>query len=510
METQRSAVDLEGLRERGREIIEERREGFEEGDVADASLELLASLRLEGGERWGAVATAAQLADAHAVLAQDGPQRHWLGRARGYGKTTDAAALSLVAMLERLPRGARAYAGASDREQARLLRDAMAGFIHRTDETRGALELQAYRIAVPRRDVVLEALAADASSAFGLRPAWLVLDELCQWPETPSARGFYEALTTSLPKVPDATLVVITTAGRPGSWQARTYEHARAELDLCRVSDLRGPPPWMPENLVEAERRRLPESSFRRWFHNEWVEPEDALTTPTDLQAALRHAGPLDPVEGARYVIGLDLGLKRDRSVASVCHRDADGVIVLDRQRTWQGSRTEPVSLTEVEAWVELASGRYNGAEVVADFWQAAWLLQTLRRRRIRAREFSFTQQSASKLVTTLHVLLRDRRVALPSDAPDLLDELQSVHLRETAPNCFRIDHDSSRHDDRVISLGLAAYRVLELASWSRPRAIHGLRTRPGDPRRGPRSIRAGRFREVEALNRRQRHKGRA
>ena len=44
---------------------------------------------------------------------------------------------------------------------------------------------------------------------------------------------------------------------------------------------------------------------------------------------------------------------------------------------------------------------------------------------------------------------------------PDLIDELANVKLVETAPSSYRIDHDSSQHDDRVISLALAAHRLI-------------------------------------------------
>ena len=59
-----------------------------------------------------------------------------------------------------------------------------------------------------------------------------------------------------------------------------------------------------------------------------------------------------------------------------------------------------------------------------------------------------------------MHRLLRDHQVALPDD-PDLIDELANVKLVETAPSSYRIDHEASAHDDRVISLALAAHRLV-------------------------------------------------
>lgn len=101
-----------------------------------------------------------------------------------------------------------------------------------------------------------------------------------------------------------------------------------------------------------------------------------------------------------------------------------------------------------------------SAATVVVDPWRAAALTQNLRNRRVRVKEFPFTAQSVGRLAITLYRLLRDHQVALPDD-PDLIDELVNVKLVETAPSSYRIDHDSSQHDDRVISLALAAHRLV-------------------------------------------------
>lgn len=63
----------------------------------------------------------------------------------------------------------------------------------------------------------------------------------------------------------------------------------------------------------------------------------------------------------------------------------------------------------------------------------------------------------------TLHLLLREHRLALPDD-PELLEELATVRLRESTPGVYRLDHDASGHDDRAVALGLAALGLTERA----------------------------------------------
>ncbi len=84
--------------------------------------------------------------------------------------------------------GARLYTLAADRDQGLIL-SAMRGFVVRTPILEGALVFSGHRVSVPGRDIVLEVLAADAASSWGLipdfttrlfRPALTVLRAPCR------------------------------------------------------------------------------------------------------------------------------------------------------------------------------------------------------------------------------------------------------------------------------------------------------------------------------------------
>ena len=167
---------------------------------------------------------------------------------------------------------------------------------------------------------------------------------------------------------------------------------------------------------------------------------------------------------GFRYVIGLDVGLKRDSTVAAICHLE-HSVVTLDRLGVWTGTRLRPVRLAEVEEWLTKAAREYR-AELVLDPWQAAQLTERLRRRSVSVREYAFTAQSVGRLASTLFLLLRERALRLPDDEA-LLDELANVRLRETSPGLVRMDHDADKHDDRAIALALAAHRLVERGEFA-------------------------------------------
>jgi phage terminase large subunit-like protein len=423
-------------------------------------LDVVAGLVLEDGRLWGDVADDFQLEDARRILSGEGPPHSYVTRPRGGSKTTDLAGMS-IAFLVSLPPGSQLDWLAADREQGQLAIAAIRGFAERTPYLRGLFDVQTHRVVHRENGAALTVLAADAPSAWGRSPRVAVVDEIAQWAETAGPRRLWEAVSSSIVKHRDGQLVVITTAGAPGHWSYELLRHAE-EDSMWTVHEVPGPVPWISEEHLEEQRRRLPESSFRRLHLNEWTEPEDRLTAVGDLDAAMSLDGPIAPVRGVRYTMGLDLGLVRDRTAVAVCHRDAESVIC-DRLQVWSGTRQNPVDLSEVESWVAEAVAEYNGARVHADPFQAALMIQRLRARQVRITPHQFTVRSNAEIALTLHNLLREHHLVLPDD-PQLREELANVRLRETSPGVFRLDHDEGRHDDRAVALGIAAYHLTRTA----------------------------------------------
>ena len=417
------------------------------------ALDVLSGLVLEDGRLWADAAEPFQWEDARHVLGSPEPY-HYLTRPRAGSKTTDLAGLCIAWLLTLPPRSPIDWL-AADAEQGTLAVDAIAGFIARTPMLRGSLEVQARRVLCRQTGSSLVVQAADAPGAWGRTPRVLVVDELAQWAETASSRRLWEAASTSVMKRSDARMVILTTAGSPGHTAYRILEHAKLD-GLWRVHETPGPVPWLAEDRIAEQRRRLPESSFRRLVLNEWAEGEDRLTIVEDLDAALTLDGPVGPVAGHRYVMGVDLGISHDRTAAAVCHRDGDEV-VCDRLQVWSGTKRRPVDLSEVEAWIAEAVGEYNRASVFIDPFQAALMIERLRRRRVSIKPHQFTARSNAEIALCLHRLLRERRLVLPAD-DGLRDELANVRLLETSPGVYRLDHDEGRHDDRAVALGLAAF----------------------------------------------------
>jgi len=415
------------------------------------------------GSRWGDRATEWQWADAAAILDPDPPHYHYLSRSRGASKTSDLAAVSLIAM-RRLPDDATAYAVAADREQAARLIAMMWGYIQRMGWLMHYGPSRSWSVTQVGPRVRMEAIASDSASAYGLLPSLLVVDEIHQWYSTPSARNTWEAIVTSAPKVPGCRLVVMSTAGDPAHWTKRIRDHA-VDDPRWRAHEVPGPTPWVTPEALEEQRQLLAPSSFARLHLNQWTESEDRLVSPGALGECITLDGPSLPDRRHSYVIGLDIGLTHDRTAAVVAHMD-DGTVVVDLVVAWAGTRDAPVNLADVGRWITTVGEDYR-ATLVYDPHEAAALVQGLGWRKRRMVAYNFSQSSVGHLAMALYQVIRARRIALYPDA-ELLDEMANVRLRETQPQIYRIDHEPGRHDDRVIALALATRHLMD----QRPRRV--------------------------------------
>jgi phage terminase large subunit-like protein len=429
------------------------------------ALTLLAGLVLEDGRTWGEAARSFQLQDALAVLdPQPGdPRWQYILRPRGASKTTDMGGCALAMLITEAPARSRSFAYAVDREQAGELLDCIGGFVSRTAGLAGVVRVEAGRVVVPATGATLSIEAADAASAFGRRPWAVFADELSAWPDLPSYRRLWAAITSGLPKVKDSRLVVITTAGSPTSFAFEVWQRAQRSPQDWRTSHLPGPCPWWSPAHVEALRAELTPAQFGQLVECQWVESDEVLASAEDVLACVGHQA-LEPQRGVRYVLALDVGTRRDLTGLAVVHSASVGGVrktVVDRVLAWRPRLGQRVELAEVQAAVVRLSKAYNNAPLLFDRSQAEQLVQEVQRQGVRAVEYVFSQANANRLAKGLFVALRDRALVLPDD-DELISELQTSRLVETGPGVIKLQNPRGSHDDLATAVGMAVVHLTD------------------------------------------------
>jgi hypothetical protein len=159
--------------------------------------------------------------------------------------------------------------------------------------------------------------------------------------------------------------------------------------------------------------------------------------------------------------IGTDYGRTKDTTGVTAVTWGADGRLwVLN---VWHADPAETeggeILVQAVEELLGLVAEAYAVRAVYVDPWQLASLSQRLRSR-LPIREVPWTTATQERAAGLLFRLLASKRLRLFPDS-SLVDELAGLQLVVT-PRGFRFQNRSRLHDDRAVSLALAALAASE------------------------------------------------
>lgn len=443
--------------------------------ASDRALSLLLSFVWDDeGRTLGEVLHDRQITDLEEILDTDGPRLHCQLKPRGAGKTDLVAAALLAIALIQAPTGARCYAAAADKDQARLVIDSIRAYVRRTPLLSQEFDVRQYEAECKRNGVVIEALAADTAGSGGLRPYVLVLDELFQWAgDQPRVKAFYEFLVTAIPKIPGSRLVVISTAPHPDHAFTPLVETARTDprwtLNWWTEADGLCPAPWQDPADIAAIRATLSEGAYQRLFLNRMVAGADmALCSPEDIATLFRNPGDelADPdVMQGPWVCGLDLSVSGDNTGLAIgtLERTKHGQrVVIAETRTWKPTRERPLNQQEVYLAILRLASRFPGLSVVADPYQALGLLERLRGVGVRTQTFNFSAKSKAALGAMSVDLTRTARWSLPPD-PDLIRDFRELQIIDRPDNTMWVEAPRSAkgHGDTATAVQLTSSELL-------------------------------------------------
>lgn len=400
----------------------------------------------------------------------DAKLRCYLERPRGHSKTSDLA-MMVAHRLAFAPRILRGYAAAADRDQARLLRDALARLIRFNPWLDELLDVQNYTVrnratGHPGKDSQLEILSCDVGSSYGLLPDFVIADELTHWGA--SGEALWHSLISSAAKRPSCMVVVISNAGtgKGDSWQWKVREHARTSQDW-HFSRLDGPrASWITDKTLDEQRRILPGSVYARLWLNQWVQGGDALDG-ADVDACVTLGAPeANGAPGWDYVGGLDLSVKRDHSAFVIigCNRKTQR-LKLARVKSWEPPVGGEIDLQDVQSYVRRMHKRFKLRDVLYDPFQAALMAQQLSKAGVRCTEWNMSGKNQVLMASTLLEVFRSRRIDLYRD-PQLIADLLRLNIAVKSYG-YRLEasRNAAGHADRAIALAIALPTAVELGS---------------------------------------------
>lgn len=417
--------------------------------------------------------------------------RAYLERGRGHSKTTDLAVMAVWSMTF-ATRPLKGYCFAADKDQARLLRDAMSTIVRLNPWLVSILTVESHRVVNsasghPGEGGTLTIEASDVGSSYGILPDLIIADELTHWQGDGS---LWHSLISSAAKRSNCLLVVISNAGFADSWQWNVREAARTDPAWI-FSRLNGPQAsWLTADRLAEQRRMLPTVAFARLWENQWSTGGGDALTPADIEAAF--SDELTPMTGRErgylFVAGVDLGLTRDGAAVvalAVPEGGHAGRIRLAGAKLWRPILGRKINLLDVERYI-LDLDEQFGLEFVAfDPWQAEHLSQTLeadsghRRRNARRvfggqpwmREIAPTGNNLRQQATLTIESFTDRRLQLYPFEPLRRDFLK-LRVEEKSYGCrLTSPRDGDGHGDTFSAFSLALLVAHELAGTKQPTA---------------------------------------
>lgn len=372
------------------------------------------------------------------------------------GKSSLAAGIGIWALLFDRQDDYEVFITAGDMDQAKIIYRMIKNAIKKNP---ALLELVNIKLNdIERKDDkgFLRVVSSDASGAHGVNPSMVIFDEL--WNQT--SEDLFSALTLSPTKQNGMQLIISYAGYDKDSLLYRLYERGKKGDDkkMFFFHTHKNLASWVDREYLADQKSLLAPFEYARMHECRWTDAKNAFIDSKQIDNCVDETL-LPTLKGNpafTYFAGLDVGLKFDKTVATICHYDFSlNAVVLDEIISWQGSKTDPVDLKSIEDHFLDAHQRYNLNRIICDPWQAMQLIQNLKAKRLPIEEYNFSAQNVNRLATNLFFLFSNRRIKIFYHQ-QLINELKTVQAIQTSYG-YRIDHKSGKHDDFVISLGLAS-----------------------------------------------------
>ena len=212
----------------------------------------------------------------------EGTSRAWLERPRGHSKTSDIATMVTWALFAS-KRKITGVVAACDKEQARIVRDAIDTLIRLNPWLRSILKVGSYVVKNTRTGSELEIISSDVSSSYGLLVDFVVCDEITLWPK----RDLWDSLLSTAAKKHNCLLLCIGNAGFGESWQWKTRDTIKKDKSWY-FSRLDGPQAsWISKTILDEQQRLLPSIAFQRLWLNLWTSGSGDALLEKDINRAI-------------------------------------------------------------------------------------------------------------------------------------------------------------------------------------------------------------------------------
>ena len=401
--------------------------------------------------------------DLHALVAKKRPPigRHWWEATKGASKDTDLAA-AVIWLLAFARRPLLGQAGAADASQAAEIRKAAFEWLAANPWLKERITVLRGEIRAEKTGSKLEIQTADAATAHGSRPDFLVVNEL----HAIKSKEVAETWQDNADKIPWGVRVIATNAGFQNTWQWNWREIALdgAKLGTWHFAKFAEPAPWISMVQLAESKRRNAASRYLRLWNGVWVKGTGDALDPNDVEACVKLKAGVEPSEKLLFLGGLDLGVRHDHSALVVVGAEPMGRIKLAMCESWAPGPDGKVDLLAVRRGVLTAHRRFNLRWLGYDPSQAELMAQELERAEVPMCPVEFRGKRLDLMARELLQTFRNRRIDLYPDDQLINDLFRLVIVERSYGFKLTAISDETGHADRAIALAITLPLALEIA----------------------------------------------
>jgi len=338
---------------------------------------------------------------------------------------------------------------------------------------------------------MITAIASDYRGAAGSRHSLVVFDEIWGF-DSERAQRLYEELTPP-PTEPSAWILIVSYAGIEGESKLLETLYRRGlageriddALEVYRADEQvtfwshTPRQAWQTEAYYAEQRRSLRPATYQRLHENRWVSGACTFITPELWDPCIDpEMRPLLANPELSVYSGIDAALKHDIAARVTVAWDGDTKFRLVSHRLWKPTGAQPLDLeSTLEADVRAVHQAFDAREFVADPWQMARSVATLKAAGIRIRELPQTVPTTTAMGQALLDALNSRALRMyPSE--ELRAQAFNTVAIETTRGWRIAKERASRKIDGIVALAMAVLAATEAG----PRAYQEFRLLNADP----------------------------
>ena len=220
--------------------------------------------------------------------------------------------------------------------------------------------------------------------------------------------------------------------------------------------------PWQTAQYYAVQRKNLRPTTYLRLHENRWSAGESAFITPELWDPCVDRARTplLGDTDRALYV-GVDAAQKHDTAAVVGVFREGDQ-IVLAAHRIWKPTPSDPLDLeTTIEQHLRDLHARFCVKEIVADPWQMARSIATLKAAGLPIRELPQTTGNCTAFGQALFDALNGGNLRLyPAD--DLRQQALNTVAVESTRGWRIAKERTSKKIDAIVALAMAVLAAIE------------------------------------------------